>query len=898
MPTVDRQRAHRILVEVLELPTGQRDAALDSACDGDAALRAAVVGLLRSAEAPASLLDADSGWSDSLWTSLAERGAQRESAVALNTVVGSYRILEEIGRGGMAIVYRAERADGELSREAAFKILKPGIDSDEVVRRFEQERQILADLDHPNIARFFDAGRTADGRPYFVMECVEGQPIDRHCDELCLSVDERLELFCVVAGAVAYAHQNLVVHRDLKPSNILVNRQGEVKLLDFGIARLLDPGTGSDPAAPPTRAALRMMTPEYASPEQMRGERMTTASDVYQLGLLLYELLTGHRPYALSGNHIGEFERVICEQPPGRLTEAIFRDDTLKPGNRDPHPNADSICRLRKSTPPRLRRRLRGDLENIVLKALSKEPARRYASADRLAQDIRRHLDGLPVSARADTWGYRMRKFFRRHAAGAAAAGAVLVLCVGMIAFHVIRIGHERDRARIEAAKALQVSQFLAGLFRGADPREARGTELTARELLDRGAGLIDRKLAAQPEIRAQMLHILGRTYLELGAYDEAERLLTDALELRRAAADDGSGDSAGILGDFGELRHAQGRYPEARALLEDAVRRFERVQDRDESRFAETLRVLGNLLSREFDEQEKARAVLERALAIEERASGPDSEAVARILHSLGGLFFQAGDLEGGGRAFERVLRIYEKERGSEHPLVGSALISLAYVRLEEGRFDGLEAMYRRGLAILENAYGPEHTQVATALNNLGTLLTRLDRHDEAIAVLHRALAIRKKAVGSRHPDVAYPLTSLGDAYLAAGRLADARRYYRQSIAVRASDTGVPRFEPLVLHGLVRLGRIENELGDRAAAQEDLDRALAMWADAPATVDPRLMPTLIALGRWLVEERRCGEATAVLQRARQLLIARPNIAGTHIEQAESLLAACASTVS
>jgi serine/threonine-protein kinase len=665
-----------------------------------------------------------------------------------------------------------------------------------------------------------------------------------------------------------------------------------VKLLDFGIASVLTAGAGSDPAAPPTRAALRMMTPEYASPEQMRGERMTTAADVYQLGLLLYELLTGHRPYRLPERSVGAIERVICEQAPTRLTEAIFRDETLRHPIDGPQTGVESVCRLRNSSPQRLRRRLRGDLENIVLKALDKQPARRYASADRFAQDIRRHLDGLPVSARADTLAYRLRKFLRRHALGAAAAAASLVVAAGMVAFHEIRIGHERDRAEREADKALQVSLFLAGLFRGADPREARGAELTARELLDRGSEQVDRKLTAQPEIHARMLHILGRTYLELGAYEEAERLLAGSRDLQHGAQSDGA-ELAGTLGDLGELRHAQGRYQESRALLEDAVRRFERVPDRDPSRFAETLRVLGNLLSREFGEQENARTVLERALAIEERASGPDSEAVARILHSLGALFFQAGDLEGGGRAFERVLRIYEKERGSEHPLVGSALISLAYVRLEEGKLDGLEAMYRRGLAILEKAYGPEHTQVATALNNLGTLLTRIGRHDDAISVLQRALAIRRKAVGPHHPDVAYPLTSLGDAYLAAGRLDEARRLYRESVALRGTGNGIQRFEPLVLHGLVRLGRIGNELGDRAAARQDFDRALAMWADAPATIDPRLMPTLIALGRWLVDERRCGEARVLLQRARQALVARPNIAGTHIEEADRLLAAC-----
>jgi serine/threonine-protein kinase len=890
----DRQRAHRLLTRLLDMPLGERSAALEHDCAGDEALRAAVTRLLRAAESPESLLDSDSGWSDSLWAGLADETAEQETPIVSGTVVGPYRVLEEIGRGGMAIVYRAERADGELQRAAAFKILKLGIDTEEVVRRFEQERQILADLDHPDIARLFDAGRTGDGRPYFVMELVEGQPLDRYCDEHRLSVEERLELFCAVTRAVDYAHRHLVVHRDLKPSNILVDREGNVKLLDFGIARLLDAGAGGELSAPPTRT-MHLMTPEYASPEQVRGERVTTASDVYQLGLLLYELLSGRRAYVLPpGQHYGELQRMICEQSPTRPSEAAGRSSGLVPASGESVPTPVTASQLRRSSPARLRRRLRGDLDNIVLKALSKEPNRRYGSADRLGQDIRRNLDGLPVSARADTWAYRGRKFFQRHAIGTGVTALVFVFIAAMVSFYTIRIQQERDRAEAEADKARQVSQFLTGLFRGVDPREARGTELTARELLDRGLGQVDRRLAAQPEIHADMLDVLGRTYLELGSYEAAEKLLTQALELRRSRLGVSHPDVAVVLGDLGALRHAQGRYEEARTLLEQAVEVLEASEDADRSRLAETLQVLGVLLFREFGEHANAAKVLERALAYEEGVSGERSEPVARILQTLGSLQFETGALVAGEATYRRVLDIFESELGADHPWAGSALISLAFVRLEQGKLEGLEDMYRRGLTILEHAYGPQHGKVATALNNLGTFLTKVGRHDEAIDVLDRALQIRIKAVGASHPDVAYPLASLGDASFAARRWPEARRYYERSAALRSADPDVRRFDGLQLHSLVRLGRIEGELDDQAASARHFNRALALWANAPASTDPRLVPSLLPLGRWLVEQHRCTEAVPLLQRTQDLLADRSSV--SRAGELTGLLARCMPT--
>lgn len=812
--------------------------------------------------------------------------------------IGAWRLLRPLGRGGMGLVYEAERVDGAYEQRSALKLLTTALVGTEAYERFLGERQILAGLEHPAIARIVDGGVTEDGTPWFAMEHVEGEPIDAYCDRRRLGIRERLELILQVCTAVEHAHRRLVVHRDLKPANVLVTEERQVKLLDFGIAKLLD-AEGAAQAAPPTRTALRMMTPEYASPEQVRGAAVTTASDVYQLGLLLYELLTGHRPYVLGHRGAGELERVICEQAPTRLSSVILREETVKPSTGVSPSTVEEVCRLRRSSPARLRRRLRGDLETIVLKALRKEPDRRYGSADRLAEDIRRHLAGLPVTARPDTWIYRGRKFLGRHALGASATAAGLFLATGLTAFYMIRIQGERDRAeaaldrvQAEAAKAQQVGEFLTGLFRSADPREARGAELTARELLDRGVEQVDRELAAQPEIQANMLRVLGRTYLELDVYDRAESLLTRALELHRQVLGENHPEVAKTLRNLSSLRSRRGEYTRAREHLEDAVRILETSVGADAPGLADVLSALGSAY-RQLGEHDKSQAALERALAIQRRASGEDSEPVASILLNLGALMYETGDLERAEGLLERSLAIHERELGTDHPRVGLLLVDLAVVRAVQGTLDGVEPMIRRSLAILQKAYGPDHARVGMVLNNLGHFLTDSGRHEEAVEVLQRALEVYNTAVGPNHPEVAHPLASLGSAHLAGGRLREARDFYQRSVAVRDKAVGARQFDPAMVGSLMRLSRIEAELGNRAAAEQILNRVLATWREAPEAVDRELASRLLDFGRWLADQQRCTEAVPLLQRAMQVERTRQAPAGPQVAELESLLVGC-----
>lgn len=894
MAAFDRHQADRLLTRLLDLPFDERSAVLEAECGGDSALRDAVLRLLHAAEAPDSVVDPEESWADSLWEGLARETAQRDSPMAKDELIGPYRILGEVARGGMAVVYRAERVDGEFRREVAVKVLKFSADADEAVRHFEQERQILADLDHPNIARMFDAGRTGDGRPYLVMEFVDGLPIDRYCDQQRLSVTQRLQLFCVVTAAVESAHQNLVVHRDLKPSNILVNRAGEVKLLDFGIARLLEREGSNADASPTTRPLLRMMTPEYASPEQARGERVTTASDTYQLGLLLYELLTGHRPYVFSRESPAEFERVICQQPPTRPSMSINRDSLLKPaGGVASGTTMEDICQARRSSPRRLRRRLRGDLDNIVLMALHKEPRRRYRNADQLARDIRRYLDGEPVSARADTWVYRGRKFIERHAIGVTISALLLVTAVALAGFHTVRVQNERDRAEMEAVKARQVSDFLVSLFRSADPREARDAEISAKELLDRGALRVNSELAMQPETKIQLLHALGQTYRGMGVYEPAERMFSQALELQDRQPSLANVRRAWIMTDLGLMYYQTGSYQIAQSILDDAVHILEtHPSPGSEDRLAYALLVRGENYAR-TGQHEPGMADLHRALEIHQQTTGTDTPEAARTIYRLGSLHWSMGNWREAERLYKQAISIYEQAFGDDYLDIGTILLELAQILNLQGNIAQAESSYRRSISIQEKAYGPIHTNIGMALNNLGGLLLNLGRMDEAEEVFQRAYEVKLQAAGPDYPGVAYPLASLGTLYLALGNPAQAYDTFQQAADIRGKAFAADQFDPLLFYSLERAGYAMNEKSDPEGAHRKLEEALTLWTRAPGTTDPRIGRSLLFIGQWLVEQQRCDEAIPLLERAIEIENRMPEPSAEQIAEVEELLARC-----
>jgi len=864
-PPDHRQQADRLFDAALDLGPEERRRFLDSQCD-DPALRAVVESLLAEADSEDeedTQLMRDSGGQGPLWDDLFRHMTDEEDSAGEEPgdPVGRYRILREIGRGGMAVVYLAERADGQFEQQVALKRIQAGIDTAEVLERFHQERQILARAQHPNIASLLDGGIDAQGRPFCVMEYVEGWPMDRFCDDRKLPVKERLQLFLQVARAVDYAHRNLVVHRDIKPSNILVTDEGHVKLLDFGIAKLLD----APDTAPVTRTDVRLMTPVYASPEQIRGEPVTTASDIYQLGLLLYLLLTGRWPYRKeAGASNPALARAICEDPPTRPSDALEREG-LNPERAEGVPQ-EAAGASRGTSLARLRRRLQGDLDNIALMALRKEPERRYRSVAQLIDDVEHHLDGRPVSARPDTFLYRAGKLVRRYRGVVATASAALLLIVGLVIFYTVEVTRQRDRAQTAAMESQQVSTFLRSLFEVAAPTRSQGEQITARQLLDRGAARIEDELADQPAVQAAMMTLMGDVYRELALYEEAAPLLERAEALRRAG-----GDPVGLadaLHALAQVREESGELDAARRLYQAALDLRREALGNDDPRVARTLTGLGRVLTQSGD-FDQAREYHEKALAILEKTLGATDPEVGRTLRSLGETLVAVRDFDAARPYLQWALRIFQDSYGPEHTYVAQTRMVLGGVLRFSGQPERALEEYETALPLLERVYGPDHPEVAVALTKLGNLLNAEDHFDEAIETLQRALTIRDAAFGPESVWVASSLNNLARAIwlrpdAAAADFARARSLLERSVDIyeKAGDTP-------------ELDKVLGNLAGVVASQEQYDDAFALYQ---RTLDLRehtygpehslLAPVLTRMGALRWNQHDCASAEPLFRRA------------------------------
>jgi serine/threonine protein kinase len=849
-PTEDRWlRADRIFDEALDLPAAARSALLDRACGGDADLRALVERLLAGADGDASRLVSGGAFGSALWDRLEEDLEKDDPLIGMD--VGRYRIVRELGRGGMAVVYLAERADGQFRQQVALKLLKRGLDTDEIVRRFGQERQILALARHPGLARLLDGGVGPGGRPYLVMEYVEGRPIDLHCDEEGLSVAARLRLFLQVARAVEDAHRNLVVHRDIKPSNILVTREGHAKLLDFGIAKILDSGAGDAPV-PVTRTATRLMTPAWASPEQVLGGPVTTASDVYQLGLLLRLLLAG------------------CG------------------------------------------REMAGDLGTLLAAALREEPERRYGSVSRLISDVERYLDGRPISVRPDTLAYRTGKFVRRHAAAVVTAAAALVLLIAMAAGYTLELTRERDRARLAAARATRTADFLRGLFEVAAPSRSGGERITARQLLDQGRVRIEKELAADPELRADLMAVMGDVYRELAFYDEAKDLLGRSVAIRRTSpgrsSEEGRLALASSLHGLGRVLEDRGEPGAARRLYEEALAIRERALGPVHPDVGRTVGALGRILlaqgdlraSRRLQERAVrilesglgprhpdlglalrdlgialasvdghgvAKPSLERALGILEAAYGPDHPHVANVRMHLGEALSGTGDRLAARRQYERALPALERAYGPAHPVVAAVLSTLADLRIASGVDrkdpDGAIAGYERALAIQEASLGPRHPELVFNLSGLGRAWRLKGEDERARGYFERSLSLSEAAFGPDHVNLAVPLTELAGIHERTGRYPEALRLYECALKIREKAHGLDH--PSFTMPLFSMAKIERTLGHPAKCEALLRRTLDLHHGREEGAHG-LDLIRVELGRCLGDLQRFSEAEALLR--------------------------------
>ena len=860
-----RHRADRLFDAALDLDQEERHRFLDSQCN-EPELRALVESLLADAdgeEEDDTQLMHGSGGQGPLWDDLFRQISNKGDAATEEPgdPVGRYRILREIGRGGMAVVYLAERADGQFEQQVALKRIQAGIDTAEVLERFHQERQILARAQHPNIASLLDGGIDAQGRPFCAMEYVEGWPIDRFCDDRKLPVGERLQLFLQVARAVDYAHRNLVVHRDIKPSNILVTNEGHVKLLDFGIAKLLD----APDTAPVTRTDVRLMTPVYASPEQIRGEPVTTASDIYQLGLLLYLLLTGRWPYRKdAGASNPALAQAICEDPPTRPSEALEREG-LNP-ERTEAATQDAVGAFRGTSPSRLRRRLAGDLDNIALMALRKEPERRYRSAAQLIDDVEHHLDGRPVSARPDTFFYRAGKLVRRYRGVVATAAAALLLIVALVIFYTVEVTRQRDRARTAAMEAQQVSTFLRGLFEVAAPTRSQGEQITARELLDRGAREIEVDLADQPEVQAEMMALMGDVYRELALFEEATPLLDRAVAIRRQASDpirlaQALYALARVYEESGDPDVAQRLYTEALTL------RRQTLGD-EHADVARGLTSLGRVLTLKGD-FEAAQQNHQRALEILRATLGPDDPEVGRTLKSLGETLAAVREYGEAQSNLEQALSILSASYSADHPYVAETRMVLGGALRFNGKPEAAQIEYETAIPLLERVYGPDHPEVAVALTKLGNLLSAEDDFDQAIENHQRALAIRETAFGSESTWVASSLNNLARVIwlrqdATAADFARARDLLERSVHIYEQAGDNPELDK-VLRNLAGVVAYQKQYDDAFALYQ---RTLHLRERIYGPEHSLLAPVLTRMGALRWNQRDCGSAMPLLRRA------------------------------
>ena len=889
------ERIEALCDAALEHEPAQRAAFLEQACAGDAGLRREVRSLLEAIERDPDFLE------NPLVDLHGFAAPDPPDDAPLPAAIGPWRIIQSLGRGGMGEVLLATRELEDVQQTVALKVIRRGRDTGDVLQRFRLERRILASLDHPNIARLIDAGATADGRPYFVMEHVDGVPLNEYCDRERLTVRDRLTLFSTICGAVQYAHRNLVVHRDLKPGNILITAQGIPKLLDFGIGKVLA-RTGALGSLVETRAELRLLTPGYAAPEQLTGGPVTTATDVYALGVLLYELLTGRHPFVTGDESLEQLERAVLETDPPRPSVAVSRIESPPPAraNARAASSPGQISERRATDPRTLRRRLSGDLDTIVLKALCKEPEHRYPSVAAMAEDIQRHLNGLPISARPATLRYRARKFVGRHAAGVAVTAVAAVALIAITALTLVqsrRVAAESARVTRERDKLLEVRGFLMEMFGASGADQAVGDTVTARQLLDLQASKLDELYGARPELKAEMLEVLADGYDRLGLLPAAEPLAQQALELRRSIHGAASIDVASAMNTYGWILHEAGRTAEAEPLVRDAAAIRRAAGPAFQLDLARSLNDLGVILTAQ-SRYGDAIAVLTEALDIRMTALGENHRAVGITANNLAAAHYFLSDLDNAVRVQELAVRSLRASVGSDHQRSVVALNNLAAFKVALGDLQGAEADYRQLLAVQTRIQGGSHPVTARVMLSFAQVLSdRAEAGDpvaraEAERMFREAAAVFEARFRPDHPQVSHALNGLSRTLVQANDLGQALEVQQRAVAIAGAALGEGNRETARFRA--RLAIIRWRLGDMAEAHRLLRGAVdtlqrVVGPDNVETARARFQLCDLLVARATYDEAlpECAEAARVLRGAPRgqrgaLNMTRLRLAQTH----------------
>ena len=794
-----------IFNEALELEGSERLRFVKAECSGDDEMLNEVLSLLNAHEQKGAL---DQTMNDVRLSAISDATRNHMKG----EVIGKYRIIKQLGYGGMGTVFLAERADGEFEQQVAIKLLRNTFAGEDQIQRFKSERQILASLNHDNIARLLDGGLTRHGQPFYVMEYVEGTPIDDYCREHKLNIEERLELFLDICAAVQYAHNNLIVHRDLKPTNILVTKDGRVKLLDFGIAKVLGDEPAISTETPLTRPGLLPLTPTYASPEQIRGEPITTASDIYQLGLVLYELLTGTRPFNLGDKTPGQIEQIVCETKPVRPSTAVL--------------NAEQPPSKGEKQSPGWSKQLKGDLDIITLMALNKEPERRYNSAEQFSGDIKNYLAGHPVTAYSDSKFYRSKKFIGRHKAGTVSVTAIIVLIIAYaisVTHHSQQTQAALEQAREETEKSEQVVDFVMGMFEAGDPRSEHGDQITARELIERGLDEANR-LDNQPELQANMFSVIGRVYTSLGRYEDASEILAEAVEIKQSSTDEPGTELAYYLQDYGYALARSNLYEES---LNKHKMALEIIKDIFGERHPE---VAEAMLKKAFwvpvAGMERVYELRKEALDIRLEFYGDNHLATADALMKLGQIYRSKAKPMAAIESYSKALEIRESQHGIYHPDVAESMIFLGNInRLYEIDTEKAESLYRQALYILNETLNFTHKNRLHALTSLAGLLSEQGNHEESIELYRENLEIRKDIYGEIHPSIAEGKGQLATGFRRMGKFEKAEKYYTRSLELWIDLMG-PNHN-VVSGALIGMGNLMTKMERYDEAKSYLKRAL-----------------------------------------------------------------------
>jgi len=827
------ERMQSLFHEVADRPQGEQRALLKTACGDDDGLIADVLTLLEEDARGASLLDRD-------LAQVAQDVLDEAVPASLPfKEFGPYRLKEALGEGGMGVVYLAERID--LGSLVAIKILRDAWLSPARRERFASEQRTLAQLNHPSIARLYDADTLDDGTPWFVMEYVEGVPLTEYCSQHACSIEQRLKLFRAVCEAVQYAHQHAVIHRDLKPSNILVKPDGSIRLLDFGIAKQLETlethagQKGSDQ----TMTGLRLMTPAYAAPEQIRGDRVGIHTDVYSLGVILYELLAGELPFDLSKLTPGEAEAMIVGQDPEKPSTVAKRMSEKLRAN---------IAFANKTA--------WADLDVLCLTAMHKDTQRRYPSVEALIRDVDHYLKGEPLEARGDSFRYTLGKFVRRNRRAVSAAALVFTIIVGLVVFFTVRLAKARNAALAEAARTQRIQRFMMNLFQGGDESVGPGDSMKVVTLLNRGVQEA-KSLNSDPKEQAELYQTLGTIYDQLGKFDQADSLLHSSLERRKSVFGPDSSEAAESLVALGQLRSDQAQYDEAEQLTRQGLEMSRRHLPPTHPRVGRAMYALGEVLVSE-GKYDQGIQVLDEAVRIQSAPGGVTAD-LAETLTELANAQFYAGHLDTSNSLNLKVVAMDRQLYGERHPNVAEDLINLGAIQTEWGHYPVTERYYRQALDIMQGFYGKDHPETASVMTLLGRSLNAQGRFNEAADMLREALGIQERVYGQVHPRVASAVGELGKVAMQQGNLDEAEiDFKRQAEIYRAVYNGKHFY---IGSALANLGGVYMERKQYARAEQSFRDALQMYAQTLPADHLNVAIARVKLGRALIPQHRYADA-------------------------------------